>query len=190
MTKKQKEIIQAAMELISRDGYSKCTIRNIADRVGVTEPAVYRHFKNKLDILTKMLEELQSVILPTFTLTLNEGMGLEECLRGFSSQLFFTLTLHPEYGIFLFFEEAFHQEKALKPTLLAIVELAQGKLSQSVLRLQTLGICRSDLPPESLALMLMGTLRLMVSKTHMGYPVSREELRDRYVEIFFRVLKP
>lgn len=190
MTEKQKVIIKAAMEIIGSEGYSKCTIRNVAGRVGVTEPAVYRHFKNKLELLTKILEELQSAILPAFTLTLEEGMDLHDCLNAFASKLFFTLTEHPEYGIFLFFEEAFHQEKALKPTLLAIVERAQGKLSDSVAGLQEQKICRTDLPPEALSLMLMGTLRLMVSKTHMGYEESWEDLKSLYVQLFTKVLKP
>jgi TetR/AcrR family transcriptional regulator, fatty acid metabolism regulator protein len=190
VTDKQKIIIKAAMDIISREGYSKCTIRNVASRVGVTEPAVYRHFKNKLELLVQILETLQSAVLPSFTLPLEEEMDLESCLGVFASKLFFTLTEHPEYGIFLFFEEAFHQEKELKPTLLAIVERAQEKLTDSVVQLQTRKICRTDLSPESLALILMGTLRLMVSKTHMGFPESWEKLRDQYVELFTLMLKP
>lgn len=189
MTDKQQIIIKAAMDIISREGYSKCTIRNVASRVGVTEPAVYRHFKNKLELLIKMLEALQTAVLPAFSLPVEEGMDIEDCLCLFASKLFFTLTEHPEYRIFLFFEEAFHQEKDLKPTLLSLVERAQGKLTESLIQLQTREICRTDLPPESLALMLMGTLRLMVSKTHMGYPESWEKLRDQYVLLFTRMLQ-
>lgn len=190
MTDKQREIIQAALEIVSREGYSKCTIRNVAGRVGVTEPAVYRHFKNKLDLLTVMLEELQAAIIPQLVFNPAEGGSLEDCLGDFSARIFFALTEHPEYGIFLFFEEAFHQEKELKPTLLGMVERAQAQLSRGVVKLQQHRLCRTDLPADSLALMLMGTLRLLVSMNHMGYSGSREELKDRYVELFSRVLSP
>jgi AcrR family transcriptional regulator len=190
VTDKQREIIQAALDIVSREGYSKCTIRNVAARVGVTEPAVYRHFKNKLELLTVMLEELQAVILPSLNLKAEEGNTLHGCLQDFSVRIFHALTEHPEFGIFLFFEEAFHQEKDLKPTLLGMVERAQAQLSRGVERLQEQKLCRTDLPAGSLALMLMGTLRLMASMTHMGYTGPREELRDRYVELFSRVLAP
>jgi len=190
VTDKQREIIQAALDIVNREGYSKCTIRNVAARVGVTEPAVYRHFKSKLELLTVMLQELQAAILPSLTLPAGEGQTLEDCLGAFAGRLFAALTERPEYGIFLFFEEAFHQEGDLKPTLLGMMERVQKQLSGSMAGLQTRGLCRTDLPPESLALLLMGTLRLMVSKIHMGHPGSREELRDHYVKIFARVLSP
>jgi AcrR family transcriptional regulator len=190
VTDKQREIIRAAMDIVSREGYSKCTIRNVAARVGVTEPAVYRHFRSKIELLTVMLEELQAAILPSLTLQAGGDETLEECLQAFAGRIFTALTERPEFGIFLFFEEAFHQEGDLKPTILGMMERAQKQLSGSLAELQARKICRTDLPPESLALLLMGTLRLMVSKIHLGHPGSREELRDRYVELFIRVLAP
>ena len=110
MTERQQVFIQAAMDIVSTEGYSKCTIRNVAARVGVTEPAVYRHFQNKVDMLTLMLRHLQSTILPVLELAQTGAEGLNEILNHFANGLFTTLSNRPELGIFLFFEEVFHEE--------------------------------------------------------------------------------
>ena len=55
LTKRQKEIIRAAIQIISQRGLMGFSIRKLADRVGVTEAAIYRHFKNKADLVANVL---------------------------------------------------------------------------------------------------------------------------------------
>lgn len=51
-------ILQAALELFSDRGYSGVSTRNIADRAGVSEMTLFRHFETKRDIFKSVLEEL------------------------------------------------------------------------------------------------------------------------------------
>ncbi|MCX4748263.1 TetR/AcrR family transcriptional regulator [Kitasatospora sp. NBC_01287] len=44
-------IIAVALELFSEQGYEKTSLREIADRLGVTKAALYYHFKTKDDIV-------------------------------------------------------------------------------------------------------------------------------------------
>lgn len=55
LTERQKEIIGAAIQIISQHGLMGFSIRKLADRVGVTEAAIYRHFKNKADLMANTL---------------------------------------------------------------------------------------------------------------------------------------
>lgn len=55
LTERQKEIIGAAIQIISQHGLMGFSIRKLADRVGVTEAAIYRHFKNKADLMASTL---------------------------------------------------------------------------------------------------------------------------------------
>ncbi len=52
------ELLQATRELIFTEGASRCTIRRLAERVEVTEAAVYRHFPSKEALLLELLESL------------------------------------------------------------------------------------------------------------------------------------
>lgn len=48
-------ILQAAAELISLRGYSATSTREIAAAVGVEQPALYKHFSSKKDILAALV---------------------------------------------------------------------------------------------------------------------------------------
>ena len=54
-SKRQIEIIEAATILIGQKGIQNLTTKNLAAEIGFSEPALYRHFKNKSDILQSVL---------------------------------------------------------------------------------------------------------------------------------------
>ena len=53
-----RERIQAvALELFAEQGYEKTSLREIAERLGVTKAALYYHFKSKEDIVRSFTED-------------------------------------------------------------------------------------------------------------------------------------
>jgi len=53
-----RERIQAvALELFAEQGYEKTSLREIAERLGVTKAALYYHFKSKEDIVSSLVED-------------------------------------------------------------------------------------------------------------------------------------
>ena len=57
-TNRKQQILELATEAFSREGYDRVTIKQLADGCGITEPAIYRHFKSKDDIYITVLESL------------------------------------------------------------------------------------------------------------------------------------
>lgn len=53
----REKIIYEALSLFSIKGYDAVTIRQIASAVGIKESSIYNHFKNKRDILDKIIQE-------------------------------------------------------------------------------------------------------------------------------------
>lgn len=49
-------ILEAALDAFSTDGFDRANMKQIAQLVGVTEPAVYRYFANKREILDALIE--------------------------------------------------------------------------------------------------------------------------------------
>ncbi|WP_069811730.1 TetR/AcrR family transcriptional regulator [Streptomyces sp. TP-A0874] len=49
------EIQQVALDLFSEQGYEATSLREIAERLGITKAALYYHFKNKEDIVRSLL---------------------------------------------------------------------------------------------------------------------------------------
>jgi len=50
---KRKKIIEAAEEIISKNGLIRSSIAEIARKAGVADSVIYRHFKGKEDLLGK-----------------------------------------------------------------------------------------------------------------------------------------
>lgn len=55
LTERQLEIIDVATEVFAERGYAGSSMREIANRVGVSEPAVYRHFAGKEALFVMMV---------------------------------------------------------------------------------------------------------------------------------------
>lgn len=55
MTTKEKILFQA-LDLFSKYGYSDVTMKNVADKVGIKAPSIYKHFKSKEEIFYTILE--------------------------------------------------------------------------------------------------------------------------------------
>lgn len=57
-TERKKDILETARDMIFNDSFSNFTIRALAENIGISEPAIYRHFLNKETLLLKLLASL------------------------------------------------------------------------------------------------------------------------------------
>ncbi|MEU6847015.1 TetR/AcrR family transcriptional regulator [Streptomyces sp. NPDC046716] len=58
----RQRIQDVTLELIAEQGYEKTSLREIAERLGVTKAALYYHFKTKEDILVSLFSDLVTPI--------------------------------------------------------------------------------------------------------------------------------
>jgi AcrR family transcriptional regulator len=63
-TPRQEEILDRTFELVRESGLANLTMKKVADRMGFTEPALYRHFPNKQALVLGLLGRLESLLLP------------------------------------------------------------------------------------------------------------------------------
>jgi AcrR family transcriptional regulator len=57
----RERILDVALELFNEQGYERTSLREIAERLGVTKAALYYHFKSKEDILLELHLRLHAV---------------------------------------------------------------------------------------------------------------------------------
>jgi AcrR family transcriptional regulator len=60
---RQKQIIDATQKVIVKYGSEHVTIKRIAKEVGISEAAIYRHFKSKRDILSLMIDDIENMLI-------------------------------------------------------------------------------------------------------------------------------
>ena len=71
---RQQQIIEVVANLIFKSGSEHLTVRRIAAEVGITEGAIYRHFKSKKSILSFLLIHIEEILLCDIS---TERAGLE-----------------------------------------------------------------------------------------------------------------
>ena len=54
---RRRKIIQAAMYVFSRSGFSGATTRKIAKKAGISEAMIYSHFKDKEDLYSAIIDQ-------------------------------------------------------------------------------------------------------------------------------------
>lgn len=60
----RKNIMDAAVRVIARQGVANASLTDIAKEAGVTRGAIYWHFANKADLLTSLWEQVQEFYAP------------------------------------------------------------------------------------------------------------------------------
>lgn len=60
---RREQIAEAALNIVVEQGLGAVTVRRVAEAVGISAAALYRHYKNKADILEAVLEEHHEIHL-------------------------------------------------------------------------------------------------------------------------------
>ena len=58
MSDTKERILTAALALFARDGYEAVSVSDIAQALGMTKGALYKHYRNKRDIFDSMLQRM------------------------------------------------------------------------------------------------------------------------------------
>ncbi|HPG85626.1 MAG TPA: TetR/AcrR family transcriptional regulator [Spirochaetales bacterium] len=162
-SERQKEIIQAAFDLISEQGIQELTIKKIAQVVGVTEPAIYRHFTSKVDILSAVIDEMVAQRNAAF-LRCGIGSGTaRDMIRSFFAVQASFFESNPSLSIMLFPEDLFRNNADLLGRATSMMDETLARFRELLLA----GIDEGSLKPgvdcEAGALMLVGGFRLLVA---------------------------
>ena len=60
---RKRQIIDAAKKVIIKNGSEHLTVKRIAKEVGISETAIYRHFKSKKDMLSLMADYIEESLV-------------------------------------------------------------------------------------------------------------------------------
>lgn len=59
-TDTKKRLLEAALDLFSERGFDAVNMQSLADAVGIKQPSIYKHFKNKQEILDTLLDQAEA----------------------------------------------------------------------------------------------------------------------------------
>ncbi|HCL56978.1 MAG TPA: TetR family transcriptional regulator [Spirochaetia bacterium] len=164
LTERQKEIIEASIKIISEKGIQKLTTRMIAEEMGMTEAALYRHFKNKSDIILSLLTQFEENVDSFFRASeKSPDLGLEYLRKNFRQRTEM-LSSRPHYARVIFSEEIFQDDPRFAEKVLQIMEKHRSLLLKILSGAKEKKEIPDNLPLEQTALVIMGSFRLLVTR--------------------------
>lgn len=167
-TARQQEIIEVSLELISTIGIQGFTIKNLAKKIGISEPAIYRHYENKISILLAILDYFKARSESMFVKQANElDSSLERIEKIFQGH-FNAFEKTPSLVNVVFSEEIFRNEPTLQERITDIMDRNSGVIKAIVAEGQAKGEIKSEIESKYLTLIILGSLRMMVKRWQMG----------------------
>ncbi len=175
-TERQQEIIDVALMLINEKGIQGLTMKNLSREIGISEPAIYRHFENKIKILLAILDLFRESTREIFEKELYSGISATEKIEHLFTRHFERFANNPSLVSVIFSEELFRGEPLLMQKIAEVIDKNASILTQIIQQGQQNGEIRDDISADHLAVTVMGSLRLFVKIWQFsGYRFSIKE---------------
>lgn len=181
-TKAKTAVIAAASAVIREEGPRAATLKNIAIKAGITEPAIFRHFDGVDGLFGGLFSAYERVYERSAAAFAAEGKGLAK-LREASLALVGNLAASGDFAyIVLFARHVFRGYPELKAKVAEHDARDQANVLAGVGEGIKSGDIRSDIDPVSAAVSLMGgvsdTVTLWI-ESGFGFDLV-EAYRDRW----------
>jgi AcrR family transcriptional regulator len=188
---RQAQIKEAVLDIISNEGLAKLSTKNLAAKVGVSEGAIYRHFKSKKDILLSIVEDVYTNLVVNQQEIANSEMIPSIKLFTFFCQQIQYLIRNKGITILLFSEATHTNNSDLKEKLLKILKAQKTLLKQIVAEGIENGSWNKDININDFATIYMGipvilNIEMVLNKEKFNH----EEFCKRMFTLLERILKP
>lgn len=162
-TNRKEIILQQAMELIIENGLGGLTMSNVARRMEFTEPAMYRHFQNKEDLVISLIQRVSGCLDGVFMqFDENEAPGV------FFPKYFEALLSYFEKvrGVTLLFlsESSFNSAAATRNELQTMFKAQNQRIVSYLEKADDRGELLPEVDPVAAALVFLGTVQAITTR--------------------------
>lgn len=164
LNSRQQEIVDQSIILIAEKGIQNLTIKNLALKMGFSEPAIYRHFKGKTEILLEIIKLFEGKSDQIVQQKIIMANSFSESLDHILSMHINLFSKNPTYATVIFSEELFMNEPILINKMQTIMNRNEQLIKNLIEKNQLQGFVRKDIDKSSLAIIIMGGIRLIVKK--------------------------
>ena len=163
VSERQLEIIDAAGKILTSEGVSGLTIKNLARQMNFSEAAIYRHFTSKEEIIVSMLTYLAQSMDERYA-GLSQIGGPEDRFRALFQEQFRFFKANPHFVVAVFSDGLMEESKRINETIAGIMAVKIKHLAPVLKEGQAKGVFTRAISLEDLMHIVMGTLRLQMFK--------------------------
>lgn len=186
---RQEQIKQAVLDIIHTDGLKNLSTRMLAQRIGMSEGAIFRHFRSKQSIIISIVNDVQKDFIGALRTIANSNEKPEERLKKFLCQTVNYLSDNKGITMLLFSEASHNNDAELKKSLQQIFNSQKRLVSKIFLDGIALGEWDESIPVESLAMLYMGIpVSLNIDLILNGSDFHPESFCNRMMVVLQKIL--
>ena len=163
-TTAQRKIMKAAMELVAKKGYVSLKMKHLADALGITEGAIYKHFKGKLSIKMAIIDYVRENIMTEIAAIIKENNSSLDKLKKIFEERFKRISKNPEQIFFMNSHNIFMEDKEIYEKILEIIDIYMFSIISIIETGQKNKEIINGINPEHLFFHVIGGLNLFMDK--------------------------
>ncbi len=161
---RQIEIVQATLDLLGEVPMASLSTRQIAKRLGISQPALFRHFRSRETIMMAVMDHVRSELAALADAVLQAVSEPEKRLQTLADRLISYVAEHPGVARLLFSPP---EEGHLRNALRQLVSMQQALISQVIRDGQDVGTFRRQLDPDEAATFFVGMIQGIVLRAQL-----------------------
>lgn len=183
-TDRQAEIISAAFTLIENRGGQDLTIKNLGLAIGVSEPAIYRHFASKRNILESIVDKIVLIKKEAWRKSREDQSSPLAKLKSFFLLQASQFQSFPALTIILFPEDVFRNDQELNVRIQNVMKDTIKDIEDLLVAARKAKEVRKEVEPRTASLLVTGGFRILVSNWRMDRQNQKSDDLVRRVERF------
>lgn len=174
---RQQEIIDSALEMISENGMENFTIKKLAGIMGISEPALYRHFESKQKIMILIISQYRNSIFDLFDKLIESDVHPISKIENFYIGIISSFKQKHALSTILFSEELIRHDKELSYEVYSIIQMMHSRIERILMTIKKNRELKTDISCSDIAWIIMGTMRMVITRWRIaGY--SYDPVKD------------
>jgi AcrR family transcriptional regulator len=121
--KRKEKVIISAIDILDEVGIQGLTTKEIAKREGITEPAIYRQYDSKQDIIMAILDRFSKFDKEIFNTVIEQNMSAKDGILFFAKSYASYYQNYPQLVTVLFSFDVFRYDQKLNDKMSQILNL-------------------------------------------------------------------
>lgn len=188
---RRREIVEATMALTAEHGIKRVTTQAIADRVGIAQPTVFRHFKTRDAIFTAVIGWISENLFKAISLGARPDDPPDEQLRMLITRQLTFINNHRAIPKVLFSDLLHLESPQLKAALQEVMDRYMKRVTELLHNGIQAGCFREDLDAAETACYVTALIQGLVLRWSIyEFSFSLEEEADLLWKFLWPALEP
>lgn len=161
------EITEATLRLADKLGPDRLTAAAIARHVGLTQPAIFRHFPTKQALWAAVGSAISEKMTAMWAKVSREDEPMVR-LRGLVAGQLRLIQSMPAIPAVLFSRELHVENEALRATVLGLMNRLHRAIAKLIAEARRAGALRNDLDPDDAAFLVIGLIQGLAVRWSLG----------------------